>query len=93
MLSVPSLVAVEVVSPYRNQLDENYRRDYIEKKAEYEQLGIAEYWIVDPQAQLVTLLLLVNGSYQATEFTGNQQIVSPTFPELELTAAQVLQAR
>ncbi|NET60410.1 MAG: Uma2 family endonuclease [Symploca sp. SIO2E6] len=93
VLNVPSLVAVEVVSPYRNQLDENYRRDYVEKKAEYEQLGIPEYWIVDPQAQRVTVLLLVNGSYQATKFNGLQRIVSRTFPELELTAAQVLQAR
>ncbi|NER25888.1 MAG: Uma2 family endonuclease, partial [Symploca sp. SIO1C2] len=61
VLTVPSLMAVEVVSPYRNQLDENYQRDYIEKRAEYEQHGIPEYWIVDPIAQLVTVLVLVNG--------------------------------
>ncbi|NEP58212.1 MAG: hypothetical protein F6K31_14515 [Symploca sp. SIO2G7] len=29
----------------------------------------------------------------ATEFSGNQRIVSRTFPELELTATQVLEAR
>ncbi|NER95044.1 MAG: Uma2 family endonuclease [Symploca sp. SIO1B1] len=93
VLTVPSLMAVEVVSPYRNQLDENYQRDYIEKRAEYEQHGIPEYWIVDPQARLVTVLVLVNGKYQATEFSGDQRIVSQIFPELGLTAAQVLEAR
>ncbi|NER99948.1 MAG: Uma2 family endonuclease [Symploca sp. SIO1B1] len=93
VLTVPSLMAVEVVSPYRNQLDENYQRDYIEKRAEYEQHGIPEYWIVDPIAQLVTVLVLVNGKYQATEFNGLQRIISRIFPQLELTAAQVLEAR
>ncbi|NET56120.1 MAG: Uma2 family endonuclease [Symploca sp. SIO2E6] len=90
-MSPPQLV-VEVVSPYRNQKDDNYKRDYIEKREQYERRGIPEYWIIDPQAQSVTVLLLVNGKYQATEFNGNQRIVSRTFPELKLTAAQILQA-
>ncbi|NET58859.1 MAG: Uma2 family endonuclease [Symploca sp. SIO2E6] len=89
----PPQLVVEVVSPYRSQKDENYKRDYIEKRKQYEERGIPEYWIVDPQARVVIVQLLVNGSYQATEFSGNQRIVSRTFPELELTAAQVLQAR
>ncbi|NET60643.1 MAG: Uma2 family endonuclease [Symploca sp. SIO2E6] len=89
----PPPFVVEVVSPYRNQNDDNYRRDYIEKRQQYERRGIPEYWIVDPIAQLVTVLVLVNGKYQATEFSGGQRIVSRTFPELGLTAAQVLEAR
>ena len=89
----PPPFVVEVVSPYRNQNNENYQRDYIEKRNQYKQRGIPEYWIIDPQAQLVTVLVLVNGKYQATEFSGNQRIVSRTFPELELTAEQVLEAR
>jgi len=87
----PPQLVVEVVSPYRNQNDENYRRDYVDKRLQYEQLGIPEYWIIDPKAKVVTVLILVNGKYQATKFTGTQQIVSPTFPKLELTPAQVLQ--
>ncbi|NET56119.1 MAG: Uma2 family endonuclease [Symploca sp. SIO2E6] len=90
-MAPPQFVA-EVVSPYRNHDDENYQLDYIDKRQQYERRGIPEYWIIDPQAQLVTVLLLVNGSYQATEFTPHQRIVSWTFPELELTAEQILQA-
>ncbi|NEP57794.1 MAG: Uma2 family endonuclease [Symploca sp. SIO2G7] len=89
----PPPFVVEVVSPYRNQNDDNYKRDYIEKKQQYERRGIPEYWIVDPIARLVTVLVLVNGKYQATEFSGSQRIVSQIFPGLELTAAQVLEAR
>ncbi|NER49202.1 MAG: Uma2 family endonuclease, partial [Symploca sp. SIO1A3] len=89
----PPQLVVEVVSPYRSQKDENYQRDYIDKVHQYQERGIPEYWIVDPQAQLVTVLVLVNGKYQATEFSGSQRIVSQIFPELGLTAAQVLEAR
>ncbi|NEP57189.1 MAG: Uma2 family endonuclease [Symploca sp. SIO2G7] len=89
----PPQLVVEVVSPYRNKKDDNYQRDYIDKVHQYQERGIPEYWIVDPQAQVVIVLLLVNGNYQATEFSGNQQIISRTFPKLKLTAAQVLEAR
>ena len=89
----PPPLVVEVVSPYRNKNEDNYQRDYVDKLQQYEQRGIPEYWIVDPIAQLVTVLVLVNGSYQATEFTGSQRIQSEIFPQLELTAAQILEAR
>ena len=89
----PPPLVVEVVSPYRNKNEDNYQRDYVDKLQQYEQRGIPEYWIVDPIAQLVTGLVLVNGSYQATEFTGSQRIQSEIFPQLELTAAQILEAR
>jgi len=89
----PPQLVVEVVSPYRNQKDDNYKRDYIKKREQYEKRGIPEYWIIDPQARVVIVLLLVNGSYQETEFSGNKQIVSQTFPQLGLTAAQILEAR
>ncbi|NER46975.1 MAG: Uma2 family endonuclease [Symploca sp. SIO1A3] len=91
-MPAPQLV-VEVVSPYSSKNDENYQRDYTDKVHQYQERGIPEYWIVDPQARLVTVLVLVNGKYQATEFSGNQRIVSQIFPQLELTATQVLEAK
>ncbi len=80
------LLVVEVVSP------ESISRDYRRKRSEYAALGVPEYWIVDPLKNQVSVLLLLEGFYEESVFTGNQQIVSQTFPELSLTVEQVLAA-
>lgn len=54
---VPDL-AVEVISPG------TWKRDRVEKKSLYEQVGIAEYWIVDPESHTIEVFALINGSYQ-----------------------------
>lgn len=80
----PPILAVEIVS-------ENATTDYRYKRSEYAVREIPEYWIVDFYEMKVTVLLLVDGFYDERVFTGDEQIVSRTFPELVLTAAQVLQ--
>ncbi|YAG04542.1 hypothetical protein NSTC731_00748 [Nostoc sp. DSM 114167] len=70
----------------------NEDRDYRYKRSEYAARGIAEYWIVDPQINTVTVLILVDGFYEETRFVGNSAIASTIFPELQLTAEQVLKA-
>ncbi|MEG4116997.1 Uma2 family endonuclease [Microcoleus sp. N9_B4] len=97
-LESPIQLAVEVVST-------NWEDDYVDKLDEYERLGIAEYWIIDylaigkreylgnPKIPTVFVFSLnAQGKYQRTQFRDNEQIVSPTFPELVLTAARVLLA-
>ncbi|RKZ93236.1 MAG: Uma2 family endonuclease [Candidatus Parabeggiatoa sp. nov. 1] len=84
VFDMPPLLAVEVVSP------ESVTRDYRYKRSEYTVLGIPEYWIVDPFEAKISVLLLEEGLYEETVFTGKQRIVSPTFPELSLTVEQVL---
>ena len=81
----PPLLVVEVVSPG----EQNAQRDYVDKRSQYQARKIPEYWIVDPSKNQVTVLSLRNGTYQETEFTDNQQIVSPTFPKLKLKVAEV----
>lgn len=90
--SIP--LVVEVVST-------NWRDDYHDKFGDYEEMGIPEYWIVDyaalggkrfignPKQQTITICELVDGEYQTTQFQGNKPIVSPLFPNLNLTAQQI----
>jgi Uma2 family endonuclease len=86
----PPWLVVEVVSP-GSENSENYTRDYQDKRDQYAAIGISEYWIVDPDRSWVMVGTLVSGAYQFQTFQGDDAIVSPTFPELKLTAAQVLE--
>jgi Uma2 family endonuclease len=90
-MPAPALV-VEVVSPGEPG-EKNYDRDYIEKRREYAARGVPEYWIIDPYRQVVLVLALEGQSYRESRFTGQTAIVSPTFPNLNLTAEQLLRAR
>jgi Uma2 family endonuclease len=83
----PPLLVVEVVSP-STKMD-----DYRSKQSEYSVLNIPEYWIVDPIESKVTLGQLDHGLYTLTEYRGEQLINSPTFPQLQLTASQILAAK
>lgn len=79
------LLVVEVVSPHQSS------RDYRYKRSEYGARGIAEYWIVDAIAQKVTVLEWVEGFYEEKVFVQESKIASVVFPNLELTAIQILQ--
>jgi Uma2 family endonuclease len=85
------LIVIEVVSP-GTESKPNYKRDYEQKPIEYADRGIPELWQIDAVREWVKVGTLTAGAYQFTTFKGNEAIVSPTFPELNLTAAQVLSA-
>jgi len=48
----PPALAIEIVNP------DSVERDYVLKRALYEQAGVREYWIIDPDEQRVTFLVL-----------------------------------
>jgi Uma2 family endonuclease len=54
---VPDLVA-EVVSAG------SWKRDRVDKKVLYEQFGVAEYWIIDPEAHLIEVFALGKRGYE-----------------------------
>ncbi|NMF86428.1 Uma2 family endonuclease [Nodosilinea sp. P-1105] len=82
----PPLLVVEVVSPG----DLQWERDYVAKRAQYDDLGIPEYWIVNPQDQTVLRLAQDGQGFKpADTVTGDGAIASSQFPGLNLTAAQL----
>lgn len=88
---------IEVVST-------NWRDDYYKKRADYEEMGIFEYWIVDyaalggrnfignPKEPTLSVYQLIEGEYQVSQFRDDNRIASPTFPELNLTAETIFRA-
>jgi len=81
ILTNAPILVVEIVSPGKA----NRERDYIEKRREYEEIGIPEYWIVDPDGQQIVLLSLEGKTYREEVYTGDRPLVSLTFPGLTLT--------
>jgi Uma2 family endonuclease len=87
----PPPLVVEVVSP-GDERSENYRRDYETKPGQYAERGIPELWLIDPDRAVVLVGKLTGDAYQFESFQDDMLIISPTFPELRLTAQQVLKA-
>ena len=85
----PPRFVVEVVSP-GDEDSENYTRDYHDKRDQYADRGIPEYWLIDPQRSWVMVGNLVAGRYQFTTFRGSQTIISQALPTLDLTVTSVL---
>jgi Uma2 family endonuclease len=85
-------------------VNSNWQNDYARKVEDYAVLGIPEYWIADyaglggtqhlgkPKQPTLSICTLGNGEYKIQQFRGNQTINSLTFPDLKLTAEQVLRA-
>jgi Uma2 family endonuclease len=85
----PPRMVVEVVSPGKR----NRRRDYESKLAQYEAIGVEEYWIIDRSAEKITVFELQQTGYQKIgEFQGSQIMPCSTCPALGLMAKQILNA-
>lgn len=82
------LLAVEVISPGAEQIS----RDYTDKVIEYQNIGIPEYWIVDPIEKKVTILILKNDGYSKTVFSEDESLKSGIFLELEVAAKEIISA-
>ena len=87
---VPPLFVAEVVSPGGEDSD-NYQRDYVWKRQQYEEIGIPEYWIIDPHQKKVTVLMFVDGTYLDKVYVASERIVSRVFPTLLTTVQALLQ--
>ncbi len=79
----PPALAIEIVSP------DSVARDYIQKRAIYEQAGVREYWILDPDDHRATFLFLHKKRYKEVSPT-NHIIHSKVLPGFHLDVRWLL---
>jgi Uma2 family endonuclease len=82
----------------------NWQNDYARKVEDYALLGVPEYWIVDylgiggreyigkPKQPTITICMLREDEYQKQLFQKSDRLISSLFPDLQLTAQQILAA-
>ncbi len=81
-------LVMEVVSP------DDPDRDWITKRQEYAQAGIAEYWIVDPRSSTITVLRLSDGAYEEHgRFAPGVIATSTLLDNLKVDVAAVFSAK
>lgn len=79
-------LVMEVVSEGK----ENWDRDYVEKRQDYAEADIPEYWIVDPQEKRVTVLSLAGTEYREHGvFSANGIATSALFPEFAVDLSEL----
>jgi Uma2 family endonuclease len=82
----PPRLVVEVLSPGKK----NRERDLVRKRAQYAARCIPEYWLIDPEAETVTVLVWENGEYFESQVMQDEDLISSReFPELQLTANKI----
>lgn len=82
-------LAVEVVS----EGAVNRERDMTTKRAEYARAGITEYWIVDPEQQRISVLVLEGAAYREHgSFAPGQRASSVLLPGFEVVVQDVFAA-
>jgi Uma2 family endonuclease len=86
VINGPVDLAAEVISLGQRQ------RDRIEKRDLYEQYGIREFWLIDPEASTVEVFHLENGRYQLVmRCTPGQAAASRLLPGFEVSVTGLFQ--
>ena len=81
-------LVMEVVSPDRPT------RDLVQKRREYAEAGIPEYWIVNPLDTTIAVLALLDGRYiEHGVFPRGAQATSALLPEFTVKVDEVFDAR
>lgn len=77
-------LAVEILSPSRRSTDLEIKRKI------YARFGVQEYWIVDPDAATVEVLVWSERGYSLAGVYGSQdRLSSPLLPELNLLLSEI----
>ncbi len=81
-------LALEVVS------EEKPERDLVDKRGDYAEGRVPEYWIVNPQAETITVLRLSGEAYEeAGVYRREETAVSPLLPGFSVLSTAVFDAK
>ncbi|MGB0891723.1 MAG: Uma2 family endonuclease [Flavobacteriaceae bacterium] len=84
-IGAPDLV-VEILSPSTR------KKDITDKYNIYEENGVKEYWIVDPDSQTVLKYILQNKKYVGEKILDvSESITSTVFPDLTIVLSEVFE--
>ncbi len=81
---LPPALAIEVASPG------DTGRDTVDKRLEYALAQVPKYWIVNPVDGYVLVLTLDGDAYTEIGFREDEAIASNLFPDLRVTAGELL---
>lgn len=80
-------LVVEILSPDKPS------RDLVEKRADYAEAGIPEYWVVDPDRELLLQFKLEDGAYREVAQLGRDSVVdSCVLSGLEVSVSDLFEA-
>jgi Uma2 family endonuclease len=68
----------------------NQERDYVAKRAEYREIGVGEYWIIDRFRRTLAVFIFSGESDQERIVSEQQSYSSPLLPGFELPLARLL---
>ena len=61
-------------------LSTNRSHDMITKLNLYEQAGVSEYWIIDPETQIISVMELIDNRYAIRSYSGEDEVPLATIP-------------
>ena len=84
-LGAPNLI-IEILSRGTSKKDSTIKFDL------YEENGVQEYWIVNPNEKEVHIYVLIDGKYSGSRpYVLETEIQSPTFPELRFAVDKIFE--
>ena len=83
----PDLV-VEILSPGNSKKEMGIKFEL------YEEAGVKEYWIIEPNQKMVIVYQLVKGRYQNHKpLIEDEKIISPLFPDLDFKVKEIFKEK
>ncbi|MGP0069526.1 MAG: Uma2 family endonuclease [Isosphaeraceae bacterium] len=87
-------IGADLVMEVVSGSDSDRQRDLVVKREEYARSGIPEYWIVDPELERITVLVLDGATYAVHgEFSRGQQATSKLLAGFSVDVTAVLDTK